>query len=219
MIRLHHVPESRSFRTLWLLEELGLEYDVQLWDFFNGSMRSPEFLAISPAGRVPALEIDGRTLFESGAIAQYLCETRPSHNLMPIPGETERGEFLEWLHFAETMGGLLANLTQHHIVLRDPSMRSETVMRLEAKRLEKCLSAVEDVVEGRDFLLKSGFSAADIAVAYGMIIGQKFVKLDAFPAVTAYFERLKSRDAYERATERDGDAVIYRHAFYPPPEK
>lgn len=219
MIRLHHVPESRSFRTLWLLEELGLEFDVKFWDFFDGSMRKPEFLAISPAGRVPALEIDGLALFESGAIAQYLCETRPDQSLAPMPGDLERAEFLEWLHFAETIGALLANLTQHHIVLRDPSMRSDTVMRLEAKRLEKCLNAVETVVSKQDYLLNAGFSAADIAVAYGMIIGQKFTTLDQFPAVQDYFERLKSRDAYQRAVMRDGAAVIYRKDFYPPPEK
>lgn len=218
MIRLHHVPESRSFRSLWLLEEMGLEFDVKLWNFFDGSMRSPEFLAMSPAGRVPAIEIDGRTLFESGAIAQYLCETRPETGLAPMPGEPERAEFLEWLHFSETIGSLLANLTQHHIVLRDPSMRSETVMRLEAKRLEKCLGAVEAVVSKQDYLLARGFSAADVAVAYGMIIGQKFVPLQRFPAVSAYFARLKARDGYQAAVARDGDAVIYKQDFYPPPE-
>ena len=148
MIRLHHVAQSRSFRTMWLLEELGLDYEIRAWSFFDGSMRSPEFLAMSPAGRVPALEIDGRRLFESGAIAQYLCETRPQAGLAPMPGEAERAQFLEWLHFAETIGNLLANLTQHHIVLRDPAMRSETVMRLEARRLEKCLGAIEAAVAG-----------------------------------------------------------------------
>lgn len=219
MIRLHHVAESRSFRILWLLEELGLDYDLKVWDFFDGSMRSPEFLAMSPAGRVPALEIDGRTLFESGAIAQFLCEMHRDPDLAPLPGDAERGEFLEWLHFAETIGSLLANLTQHHIVLRDPTMRSETVMRLEAKRLEKCLGAIEAVVSEREYLLERGFSAADIAVAYGMIIGQKFTQLDRFPAVARYFERLKARAAYQRAADKDGDPVIYKQNFYAPPEK
>lgn len=219
MIRLHHVAQSRSFRTLWLLEELGLEFDLKVWDFFDGSMRTPEFLAMSPAGRVPALEIDGQVMFESGAIGQYLCETRKDAKLAPLAGEPDRSAFLEWIHFAETIGSLLANLTQHHVVLRDPSMRSETVMRLEAKRLEKCLGAVEAVVARQEFLLKSGFSAADIAVSYGIIIGQKFVRLRDFPAVSEYFERLMSRAAYQAAAAKDGDPVIYKQDFYSAPEK
>ena len=212
MIRLHHVAQSRSFRILWLLEEMGLDYELRHWDFFDGSMRSPEFLAMSPAGRVPALEVDGQVLFESGAIAQYLCETRPESGLAPMVGEAERAEFLEWVHFSETIGSLLANLTQHHIVLRDPSMG------LEAKRLEKCLKAVEAVVTTQDFLLRRGFSAADVVVAYGMVIGQRFVEMQKFPAVCAYFERLKARSAYQIAEVKEGDAVIYKQAFYPPPE-
>ena len=218
MIRLHHVAQSRSFRILWLLEEMGLPFDLKQWNFFDGSMRSPEFLAMSPAGRVPAIEVDGRTLFESGAIIQYLCETRPEAGLAPLPGQPERAEFLEWLHFSETIGSLLANLTQHHIVLRDPSMRSETVMRLEAKRLEKCLKAIEAVVSERDYLLEGGFSAADIAVAYAIVIGRYFVDLEKFPAVSAHSKRLQARNAFQSAAAKDGDAVIYKQAFYPPPE-
>jgi len=217
VIRLHHVSQSRSFRILWLLEELGLDYDLRHWDFFDKSMRSPEFLALSPAGRVPALEIDGRVLFESGAITQYLCETRPHIGLAPSVGDAGRAQFLEWVHFAETMGSLLANLTQHHIVLRDPSMRSETVMRLEAKRLEKCLGVIEKTVTGQPFLLASGFSAADVAVSYGIVIGQRFVDLDKFPATRAYFDRLSARPAFKTACAKEGPASIYHETFYPLP--
>lgn len=148
MIRLHHVPQARSFRILWLLLEMGEQPEVVIHSMLDRSLRSPDYLALSPAGRVPALEIDGRRLFESGAITEYLCETR-APQLGRAPGEVERADWLEWLHFAETIGQHLANLTQQHIVLREDHMRSPTVMRLEAKRLEKTVEVVERGLEAR----------------------------------------------------------------------
>ena len=116
MIRLHHVAQARSFRILWLMEEMGLEFEVARRSFFDKSLRSPEYLAISPAGRVPAVEIDGRVIYESGAITEYLCATRGM--LGRAPGDADWVDWLEWLHFAETIGQHLANLTQQHIALQ-----------------------------------------------------------------------------------------------------
>ena len=213
MIRLHHVAQARSFRVLWLLEELGLEYEIVHHSFFDRSLRDPAFLALSPAGRVPALEIDGRVLFESGAILQYLCETRGAFG----PGPGERPDWLEWLHFAETIAAHVANLTQQHIVLREDAMRSPTVMRLEAKRLEKTLEAVDRGLAG-DHLLASGFTAADVAVAYGALIGRRFVTLDRLPRVAGWLDRLAARPAFGRALAKDGVPQIYLRGFYPAPE-
>ncbi|MCI2398015.1 glutathione S-transferase [Aliiroseovarius subalbicans] len=218
MIRLHHAPQARSFRTLWLLEEMGLDFDVEVKDFFSKTMRSAEYLALSPAGRVPALEIDGRVLFESGAITEYLVETRPEIGLGRLPAHAERPEFLEWLHFAETIGQHLAALTQQHIVLREDWMRSPTVMRLEAKRLEKVLEVVERVVSQRDYLLESGFSAVDTNIGYSVMIARHFVPVGLLPGVDAYFDRLAARPAFQRALARDGGAVIYPQDFYEAPD-
>ena len=219
MITLHHVAQARSFRTLWLLQEMGLEFEVRQWNFFDKSMRGPEFKALSPAARVPALEIDGRVLFESGAITEYLVETRPECGLGRAVGHDERADWLQWLHFAETIGQHLANLTQHHIALRDPAMRSPTVMRLEAKRLERALEVVDRAVQGQEYLLGSGFSAVDVNVGYGVMIARHFVPGDLLPALDGYFQRLVARDAFALAKARDGDTVIYRDAFYAPPEE
>ena len=213
MIRLHHVAQARSFRVLWMLEEMGLGYDIVHHSFFDKSLRDPAFLALSPAGRVPAIEIDGRAMFESGAILQYLVETREMFG----PGRGERADWLEWLHFAETIAAHVANLTQHHIVLREDHMRSATVMRLEAKRLEKTLQVVERGLNG-DCLLASGFSAADVAVSYGALIGRRFVPLDGLPRVAAWLDRLARRPAFRTAMERDGPPHIYLRDFYEAPE-
>ncbi|WP_343116921.1 glutathione S-transferase [Ostreiculturibacter nitratireducens] len=214
MIRLHHVPQARSFRVLWLLEELGLPYELVLHSFFDKSLRSDPFASLSPAGRVPAIEIDGRSMIESGAIVQYLCERKG--RLLGVP--EERPEWLEWIHFAETVAVHVANLTQQHIVLREDWMRSPTLMRLEAKRLERTLKAVETRMAG-DYLLGSGFSAADIAVSYGAMIGRRFVPFDALPGIENWLLRLADRPALQRALEKDGPAQIYLREFYPAPEE
>ncbi|TCP58652.1 glutathione S-transferase [Rhodovulum bhavnagarense] len=219
MIRLHHCPQARSFRTLWLLHEMGLEFELVHRSFFDKSLRSPEYLALSPAGRVPALEIDGRVLFESGAITEYLVETRPDCGLGRFPGDAERADWLEWLHFAETIGQHIAVLTQQHIVLREDWMRSPTVMRLEAKRLEKALEVVDRALEGRDWLLPSGFSAVDTNLGYGVMIARRFVPADLLPGVDAYYRRLAERPAFQRALAEDGRAEIYTRDFYEAPDE
>ena len=137
-VTLWHVPQSRSFRVLWFLHEAGLPHRVNIMDFAGKSLRDRDFLAISPAGRVPAVRIGGQAMFESGAIMEYLCETRVPA-LGRAPGHPERRAFLEWLHFAETIGQHLAQLTQQHIVLREDWMRSPTVIKLETMRLARVL--------------------------------------------------------------------------------
>ncbi|TCO72509.1 glutathione S-transferase family protein [Rhodovulum euryhalinum] len=218
MIRLHHCPQARSFRTLWLLHEMGLEFEIRSYSFFDKSLRHPDYLALSPAGRVPALEIDGRVLFESGAITEYLVETRPDCGLGRFPGNPDRADWLEWLHFAETIGQHLASLTQQHIALREDWMRSPTVMRLEAKRLEKALEVVDRAIEGRDWLLPSGFSAVDTNVGYGVMIARRFVPAELLPGVDAYYRRLAERAAFQRAMAEDGTPEIYKREFYEVPD-
>jgi len=218
MIRLHHCAQARSFRTLWLLHEMGLEFGIERHGFFDKSLRAPGYLALSPAGRVPALEINGRVLFESGAITEYLVETRPDLGLGRLPGDPERADWLEWLHFAETIGQHLANLTQHHIALREPWMRSPTVMRLEARRLEKVLEVVERVVAQQAYLLGSGFSAVDTNIGYGVHIARRFVPAQGLPALQAYYDRLLARPAFRAALAEDGEPEIYTQPFYQMPD-
>lgn len=216
VVRLHHVPQARSFRVLWLLHEIGVPHELALRSLFDGSLRRPDYTALSPAGRVPALEIDGRALFESGAIIEYLAETR-APELWRAPGDPERADWLEWLHFAETIGQHIANLSQQHIVLREDHMRSPVTMKLEAKRLEKTLQAVERAVTPDGWLLPSGFSAVDVAVGYGALVGRRFLRLDALPNVTGWLARCEARPAYRAALAKDGPAQVYLRDFYEVP--
>lgn len=218
MITLYHVPQSRSMRVLWLLNELDVEFQLVEMPF-DKSLRRPEFLSLSPAGRVPALEIEGERMFESGAMVEYLCERYPERGMGRAPGDMDRMAWLVWLHFAETVSQHAAALTQQHIALYDDAMRSPVVMKLEAARLLKCYAAIEarlsTPVENRDYLLTSGYSAVDICLGQAVYMAQHFATLDGFPETAAWFARLSERQSYQDALPGPESGRIYTQAFYP----
>ena len=216
-IILHHAPQTRSMRSLWLLHELGVPFSIAPRGF-DKSLRDPNYLKLSPAGRVPALEIDGRRMFETGAITQYLCERFPEAGLGRDIGSSERMEWLVWVHFAETISQHVAALTQQHLVLRDDSMRSAAVMTLEAARLGKCYDALEaqlvETEHSSRMLLHGGFSAADVSVGQAVYLGRKFRALTEHPKLAAWFAQLEARDAFQKSLPRTGEE-LYTKEFYP----
>lgn len=217
MIRLHHCHETRSMRSLWLLNELGLDFEVVVYPF-DKSLRSDAFLALNPVGRVPALELDGKVIWETGAITQVLCECFPERGLGRVPDDPERADWLIWVHFAETVSQHSAALTQQHIALYDDAMRSPIVMKLEAKRLEKCYAAIEKRLstptENRDYLLTTGFSAADISVGQAIYMARHFARIELFPELTEWYHRISERPAFQASLPGKGAARLYQRDFY-----
>lgn len=195
MRRLYHCAEARSMRSLWLLHELGLDFELVELGFDLKKLRSPEYLAIHPLGRVPCLVDDDLVIFESGAICQYLCETYDNGTLHRAPGHPERAQWLQWVHYAETIAVHGASLVQQSVFIA-PNERSEAVRNLESRRLGKALGVIDAHLADRDYLLKSGFSAADTAVGYSVHLAGKFIPLDPYPRVVDYYERLKRRPAF-----------------------
>lgn len=214
MIRLHHSHQTRSMRSLWLLYELGLDFDLQVYPF-DAALQDPKYLAINPIGRVPALELNGQVICESGAITEVLCEHAPQAGLGRLPGDAERARWLDWIHYAETISHHAATLTQQHIMLFEDSMRSPVIMKLEAKRLAKTLAAVDRALGGQAYLLPTGFSAADIGVGQAVYMAQHFVALDPFAQLRAWYGRITAREGFQRALPPEG-AGIYALDFYPP---
>ncbi len=210
MIVLHHAPQSRSFRILWFLHEAGLPHQVRYHSFAGKALRDPAFLALSPAGRVPVVEVDGIALFESGAILEYLAETR-APALARAPGQEGRGKFLEWLHYGETIAQHLAQLTFHHIALR-PADRSPVVQKLEALRLRRTLEGIEAALQGEHLL--GTFSAADVMVGASAEIARRFVRFDGLPRLTDWHARLTARPGFQAALAADGPAELYLQDFY-----
>ena len=213
MIRLHHCPQTRSMRSLWLLNELGIDFDLVTYGF-DGAIKTPEYLVLNGAGRVPTLEIDGDVIYESGAIAQVLCERFSPEEMGRPAGHKERGDWLNWIHFAETISSHTANLTQQHIMLFEDHMRSPIVMKLEAKRLAKTFGVVDAALADQDFLLAGGFTAADIGVGQAVYMGQHFAKLDSFENLQRWFDQITSRPAYAKSLE--GAPALYAKDFYEP---
>ena len=204
-------------RSLWLLNELGLDFEVVVHGF-GQNLRSPEYLSIHPLGRVPCLEDGELQLFESGAICEYLCEHYDTRGLWRAPDHAERTEWLQWLHFAETVAVHGAALTQQHIVIYEDKDRSPLLMELEARRLEKALAVLDRALDGREYLLASGFSAVDTGVGYSVYVARYFVDLSCFPNLSTYFSRLQNRPTFHASVPQNGDAGIYLRPFYPLPE-
>ena len=219
MITLHHVGQSRSMRVLWLLHELGVAFQV-VEHAFDRSLREPAFLSLSPAGRVPALEIEGERMFESGAMVEYLCERFPDLGLGRMPGDMDRMAWLVWVHFAETLSQHVAALTQQHVMLYEDHMRSPIVMKLEAARIRKCYEAIEarlsTPVENRDHLLTSGFSACDICVGQAVYMARHFARLDDFPETEKWYERITAREGFRAASPGPEGGRIYQRDFSAP---
>ena len=215
-VRLHHVPWGRSFRVLWLLQEMGITPELELYEIGTRKMQEPVLKDHSPAGRIPALEIDGRTIFESAAILQYLCETRPEFGFGRAPGHEDRVAYLEAMGFAETQASLIEQLNLNHLFLRPPAKPSPTVIKLNTLRLKGTLDALDRMIAG-DYLLLSGFSAADAMLGFNLFAAPFYVRLDPWPRLQSYWERISNRPAFRMAAQIEGPQAFYAKDFYEVP--
>jgi glutathione S-transferase len=198
-MKLYHCAETRSMRTLWLLYELDLPFELVDMPFDHKVLRAKEYLGVSPLGRVPAFVDGDMTLIESGAIAEYLCEIYDKDNAFDRPfGHAERYDWLKWIHFAETLIIPCQNMVQQHMFI-PPEQKSEIVIYFETRRLGKCLDAMEKILQGQEYLLPSGFSAADTCVGFSIYFSSAFVTHDEHPSVQAYFDRIMARPAFKKS--------------------
>lgn len=197
MIRLYHCADARSFRPLWALEELGLEYELTVMPF-PPRYRAKEYMAVNPLGTIPAL-VDGETFMtESAAMIEYLVTRYGPSPLAVAVGDPAYGAWLNGLHFGE------ATLTfPQTLVLRyrrfEPG-KAEVVADDYAKWFLARLRAVDKALQGHDWLCADRFTGADISVGYALLLAAQ-LGLDAefTPAVAAYWARLQARPAFQAA--------------------
>ena len=203
-------------RVLWLLHEIGEPFEVEVHPF-DRSLRSADYLAKHPVGRVPSVELDGKAIWESGAIIEVLCERFPGSGLGRAPGDPERADWLTWVHFAESVSQHTAALTQQHVAIYEDRMRSPIVMKLEAMRLGKCFAAIEGRLgETGDYLLPGGFSAADVAVGQAVYMARYFAETAPFPMLEGWYDRISARPGFQASLPPEGADRLYDRAFYAP---
>jgi glutathione S-transferase len=201
MIELYHCADARSFRALWALEELGLDYKLHLLPF-PPRVREPSYLDVNPLGTIPLL-VDGETrMTESAAIVQYLATRAGPNELVVEPGSPDYGAWLNWLHFGEATLTFPQTLVLRYRMLEPPERRLPQAADDYAQWFHSRLRHVERALGDREYLVGGRFTVADISVGYALLLA-KSLKIDnGFPPqVAAYWERLKERDGFARAKE------------------
>ncbi len=198
-MKLYHCPGSRSSRIVWTFEELGLEYELISMPLGDKRMREPEFLKVHPGGRVPALEDGDVTIWESGAIIQYILARYGDGRLLPDVGSREFPLYLQWFHYAEGMMMPQINVIVVETKFLPPEKRNDTNVARATKLLTRMLGAIDNALSERDYLAGE-FGAADLMTGHACVVSERLgADLGKFTNVAAYVERLKARPALQKA--------------------
>jgi glutathione S-transferase len=217
MITVHHLNNSRSQRVLWLLEELGLPYEIKKYQRNAQTMLAPpELQQVHPLGKSPVITDDGTTVAESGAIIEYLLERYGNGRLVPAIGAPERLSFRYWMHFAEgsAMPPLLLKLIFERIKVTPMPFFAKPIARGLANKvlaamvdpnLKRQLDFMEGELGKTEWFAGAEFSAADIQMSFPVEASAQRAGLDASrPKLMAFLKRIHARPAYKKALERGG---------------
>lgn len=196
MLKLYHAPRTRSVRILWLLEELGLPYELERGEFVPPATKF--FGQKTPTGKYPTIEDGDVVMCESGAIVEYILERYGEGRLAPAPGSEGRPAFLQWLHYAESTAfpplGVVVWLSRDRETVDGDSLQEAA-----RSRAASALAFPEQEFGGGPYLLGDEFSAADIMMGFTLVAAASLGLLDdRFPALKAYVARLAARPALRK---------------------
>jgi glutathione S-transferase len=218
MLVVHHLNNSRSQRILWLLEELGVPYEVKRYERNPETMRAPDTLkAVHPLGKSPVITDDGVTVAETGAVIEYLIEKYGAGRLIPAAGTPDRLRYTYWLHFAEgsAMSPLLMKLVFTRIGEAPlPFFIKPVVKKIVATanssfidpELKKVFDYIEDELGRSTWFAGEEITAADVQMSFPLEAAATRAGLDhTRPKTMAFLERIHARPAYRRALEKGGE--------------
>jgi glutathione S-transferase len=221
MLAVHHLNNSRSQRVLWLLEELGVAYEIVRYQR-QSDMRAPaELRAIHPLGKSPVITDNGKVIAESGAIVEYLVDTYGNGRLIPSPKTSERLRYTYWLHYAEgsAMPPLLLKLLFTIMPKRAPALMRPLVRRVSNQaltilvnpQLRQHMAFWESELSKSEWFAGNEFTAADIQMSFPLEAAAARDGLEQnHPKAMAFLERIHARAAYKRALEKGGPYAVGR---------
>ena len=201
MLKVHFAPNSRAGRIIWLMEELELEYEVNVMPFSKEGLKSDEHRARHALGRVPVLEDGEVMIFESGAIIEYVLTRHKEGGLKPKTDSPEFPYYLQWFHYCEGMVMPPMNQIVVQTILLPPDRRDENVLKQAKNLLSKSLMMVNANLADKDYLI-GNFSAADLMLGHACYMSNRMgCVTDEMPHIKDYVERIVTRPAFKKAIE------------------
>ena len=199
MLKLHFAPNSRAGRIVWLFEELGLEYEMNKMAFHPKDLKSDEHRKRHPLGRVPVLDDGDVSIFESGAIVEYIMARYGDGGLKPAVDAPEFPEYLQWFHYCEGMVMPPINTIMVHSVLLPPERRNEETLGQAQRLLGRAVAPVDSALEGREYLV-GDFSAADVMLGHSLFMANRLGQVsEELANLKAYLKRIEARPAFQTA--------------------
>jgi glutathione S-transferase len=202
MIAVHHLNDSRSQRILWLLEELGVPYEIKRYQRdAQTRLAPPELKSVHPLGKSPVISDDGRVIIESGAIIDYVIRHYGEGRLQPDPASSAYDDYVQWLHFAEG-SAMLPMLLKLYVSLLGAA-GAPLAPRIESE-IANHLGYINQSLAGRDYLLGGELTGADIQLSFVGEVAAARANRTAYPNVDAWVRRFQARPAYQAAIARGG---------------
>ena len=199
MLKVHFVAGTRAGRVVWLLEELGLEYEVNIMPFTKEGLKSLEHRSRYALGRVPVLEDGDISIFESGAIIDYVLERHKNGGLKPSSDSSEFPFYLQWYHYCEGMVMPPMNQIVVQTILLPPDRRDETVLNQAKSLLTKSLAPVNENLSDKDYLI-GDFSAADLMLGHSCFMANRLGCVsEEMQNIKDYVARINARPAFQKA--------------------